>query len=351
MIRFFHPEYISYLAGVIVLWVLAFYFYKRSKLKLQAFYSSDLLNKLISSVSFTKRKIKIILEGLVLVFCLLSLARLQMGQGEQKVKSEGIELMIAVDVSRSMLAEDIKPSRLDFAKREMNKLLDQMSGHKVGLIVFAGSSVLVAPLTTDYSALRMYIDSLDMNSVSTQGTYFAKAMSVAEEAFKNGGTETDEAVKVTRGILFISDGEDNEPGAIDAATKLNDDGIKIFSLGIGTEEGGSIPIRDSFGYLKGYKKDDSGNIIVSRAKTQLLQDIAAKGGGAYYHAVFGGKHTTQIVEDLAKLEKAQFDTKVTVNYNEYFQVFLLFAIVLAFLELLLSEKKSQNKIWKGRFEA
>ncbi len=351
MIRFFSTEYLVLLPAVILLWVIAFFFYKIGKKKLEKHFQHELLKKLISSVSFRKRKFKILLEGIVLIFMILALCRLQMGQGEQKVKSEGIELMIAVDVSRSMLAEDIKPSRLDFAKREMNKLLDQLNGHKVGLIVFAGSSVMIAPLTTDYSALRMYIDSLDINSVSTQGTYFAKAMTTADEAFKNGGKEIDETVKVTRAILFISDGEDNEPGAIEQAEKLNKEGIKVFSLGIGTIEGGSIPLRDSFGYLKGYKKDDQGQIIVSRAKTKLLQDLAQNGGGAYYHAVFEGNHVKQIASDLSKLEKSQFDSKVTVNFNEYFQIFLGIAIFLSFLELLISERKGSKKLWKGRFES
>jgi Ca-activated chloride channel family protein len=350
MIRFHHPEYFPLLLAVLVLLVVALFFYKQGKRKLEKHFNHELLAKLISSVSFRKRKLKIVLECLVLAFAIVALCRLQMGQGEQKIKSEGIELMIAVDVSRSMLAEDVKPSRLDFARREMHRLLDQLNGHKVGLIVFAGSSVMISPLTGDYSALRMYIDSLDINSVSTQGTYFAKAMTTATEAFKNGGAEVDETVKVTRAILFISDGEDNEPGAVDAAEKLNEEGIKIFSIGIGTEEGGSIPLRDSFGYLKGYKKDDSGQIIVSRAKTKLLQDLASKGGGAYYHAVFGGGHIEQITSDLSKLEKAQFDTKVTVNFNEYFQIFLVIAVILSLLEMFLSEKRSLKKIWKGRFQ-
>lgn len=351
MIRFFSTEYLIFIPVIAALVVISFFFYKLSKKKLEKYFQQELLAKLISSVSFRKRKFKILLEGVTLLFMILALCRLQMGQGEQNVKSEGIELMIAVDVSRSMLAEDIKPSRLDFAKREMSKLLDQLNGHKVGLIVFAGSSVMIAPLTTDYSALRMYIDSLDINSVSTQGTYFVKAMASAEDAFKNGGKEIDETLRVTRAILLISDGEDNEPGAIEQAEKLNKDGIKIFSLGIGTIEGGSIPLRDSFGYLKGYKKDDQGQIIVSRAKTKLLQDLAQKGGGAYYHAVFEGNHIKQIASDLSKLEKTQFDSKVTVNFNEYFQIFLAIAICISFVELLISERKGIKRLWKGRFES
>ncbi|MCB0348827.1 MAG: VWA domain-containing protein [Bdellovibrionales bacterium] len=351
MIRFFNTEYFSLLPVVLGLLILALFFYKICKKKLEKYFQHELLEKLISTVSFRKRKLKIVLESLVLVFAVLAICRLQMGQGEQKIKSEGIELMIAVDVSRSMQAEDVKPSRLDFAKREINKLLDQLGGHKVGLIVFAGSSVMISPLTTDYSALRMYVDSLDINSVSTQGTYFAKAMTTADEAFKNGGKEVDETTKVTRAILFISDGEDNEPGAVAQAEALSKEGIKIFSLGVGTVEGGSIPLRDSFGYLKGYKKDENGQIIVSRAKTELLQDLAKKGGGAYYHAVFEGTHVKQIATDLSKLEKTQFDSKIAVNYNEYFQVFLIIAICLAFIELLVSEKRNSKKHWKGRFES
>lgn len=350
MFRLANIEYLYLIPLIGLFWVVSFFLLKRTERLLKKYFHLETLKKLTSSVSYTKRRWKIFFEGLVILFLLLAMARLQMGQGEQKVKNEGVELVLAFDVSKSMLAEDMKPSRLDYAKREAQKFLDQLSGHKVGLIVFAGNAVLVSPLTVDYSAVRMYIDSLGTESVSTQGTNYEKALFTANEAFLNGGIEKDDTTKVTRAVVIFSDGEDQEAGAIDQAKKLVEQGVRIFTLGIGTSKGGSIPVRDRFGYLKSYKKDSSGKVIVTKAKTKLLKDLADTGKGAYYHASFGGGHIKNLVADLNRLEKSEFDSKVMLNYKEYFQVFLVIAFILACMELLISERKSKRSIWKGRFQ-
>ncbi len=350
MFRFASPEYFQFLLFVPFLVLLAWFGWRRANAALTKFVGSHLKDYLGSSISLPKRKIKLLMQVIALSLFAIALARPQYGQSEQEIRSEGIEMILAVDVSNSMLAEDIKPSRLDLAKKSLHQLLDQMAGHKIGLLIFAGSAILSSPLTSDYSALRMYIDSLSTNSISTQGTIFARPIEEAWSAFEKGGTELDELTRVTRVLLITSDGEDNEEGAMKLAEEYLEKGMRIFTLGIGTEEGAPIPIRDDFGYLKGYKKSQSGEVINTVAKTQILKDLAAAGGGSYYHAFPGGDHIEKVVADINKLEKTEFDNEMLVNYDEKFQIFLLFAILFALIEFFLGERKAKGKIWRGRFE-
>jgi len=266
------------------------------------------------------------------------------------VKSEGVEIIFAVDVSESMLAEDVKPSRLAQAKTELSRMVDMMPGNKIGVLAFAGSAALLSPLTNDPGAIKMYLDSLETDSVSTQGTNFQEALTTAKEAFEHGGVSTDETVKVTRVILMVSDGEDHEPGALEEAKKLADEGIRIFTVAYGTEKGGAIPERDGMGFLKGYKKDRSGQTVITTVKGDALRALAEAGRGGFYFATVGGNQTKQLLEDISKLEKTQFDTTMATQYEERFQWFLFLGIVIAMIELVLGERRSSFKFWKGRFE-
>lgn len=305
---------------------------------------------LTASVAPGRRRLKLILRCLALVFFVTALARPQMGTSEQKIKSEGVELMIAFDVSTSMMAEDIRPSRLELAKLEVSRLLDMLSGDKVGLVAFAGSAVLVSPLTNDKSALRMFIEGLSTISVETQGTDFRKALREAKDAFARGGVDPDEDVKVTRVVLLVSDGEDHEPGAMEEVRAMVDDGIRIFSLLVGTEQGGPIPIRDERGYIQRYKQDRDNKEIVSKTKGTVLRDLAAAGKGGFFHATFGGREVKMIKDDIEKLEKAEFDSQLQTDYNERYQVFLLIGFLFALGEMLLGERKRTGRLWRGRFE-
>jgi Ca-activated chloride channel family protein len=351
MFQFANPIYL-YFIGPVVLCYFIFSFREKSKLKrFKEELGESMAPLLTSSYSLTRSRWKLRLLCLSIIFFLLALARPQMGQGEKEVATTGIEMILAVDVSTSMLAEDVKPSRLDFLKRELGLLLDRLSGDKVGLVVFAGSSVLVSPLTTDYSALKMFIDGLSPESVSSQGTVFANAIDESLDAFKRGGIESDEDIRVSRALLIASDGEDNEEGALAAAKKAREEGMFTFSLGFGTEKGGSIPIRDERGYLKGYKKDRSGNIIVTKAKTDLLRKISEAGGGRHYHAVVGGAHLDALLRDIDNLEKAKFNSSVAKDYNEYFQWPLFVGVILLFMERWIANRRKESKVWKGRINA
>lgn len=330
-------------AGTYLIW-------RRQRHKLAKVIDTRLLGLLTQSVSLSKRKIKLLLEIAALAFFILALARPQSGQTREKVKAEGIELMFLVDVSQSMLAEDVKPSRLDLVKRELVRLVDSSSGDKIGLIAFAGSAIVLSPLTTDHNALKMYIESLSPQTVTTQGTEFRRALDEAEQAFVRGGVESSEGSTVTKAIILVSDGEDQEPGAEAAARKLVDKGIRIFSLGVGTEKGGPIPLRDDHGALEGYLKDAGGQVVVTQTKGTVLKTLAEQGRGSFRQILFGGTAIPELKSELSRLQKSEFDSAEMVSYNERFQPLLLAGILIALLEVLLGDRKSKKLGWKGRFE-
>lgn len=350
MFRFENIQAFRYLVLIPIMWLVSWFYSKWKEKQLKQKLGERLTPFLTQSISFKKRRWKQILQGLCLFFLIFSLARPQMGQSQEKIKSEGIEIMILVDVSESMLAEDVKPSRLAQAKVELARLIDLAPGNKVGIIAFAGSSALLCPLTNDSGAIKMYIDSLSPSSVSAQGTNFEEAIHLAQESFERGGVSTDETSKATRVILVASDGEDHEEGALDAAKKLTDAGIKIFTMAYGTEKGGAIPVRDGMGYLRGYKKDSSGETILSTVHGDFLKKLAQVGQGSFYFAVFGGSHIQNLNEDFNKLEKKLFDSQIATQYEEKFQMFLLFCFLFGSLEIILGDRKTKFRLWQGRFE-
>ena len=255
-----------------------------------------------------------------------------------------------MDVSESMMAEDVRPNRLTEAKTDFSRMLDLMPGNKVGIVAFAGSATVLSPLSTDPAALKMYLDSLSTSSVSTQGTEFSRAIQEANDAFKRGGAQKDDTTKVTRVILIASDGEDHEQGALDAAKKLVDEGVRIFTLAYGTEKGAPIPERDAMGYLRGYKKDHQGQTVLTTVHGDFLKSLAEMGKGSFYHASYGGHHIENVVEDIGKLEKSEFDTQMAVQFEERFQIFIALGLILSVIEVFMGERRKDFRLWKGRFE-
>lgn len=305
---------------------------------------------LLGGISLQRQQWKVVLLCLSVVPLVLALARPQFGESKENIKSLGVELMVLFDVSQSMLAEDISPSRLEVAKREVTRLLDKIPGSKVGLVAFAGSAALVSPITTDSSAMKMFVESLTPDAIATQGTEFKMALEQAEAAFNRGGQGEDTSTKVTRVILIVSDGEDQEPGAIEAAEKLTEKGVRIFSVAVGTDKGGKIPLRDSNGFLRGFKKNNSGQEIISTSRGDVLKSLAQAGKGSFYTATFGGQYLDNLVEDINKLEKTEFDSQTLVNYQERYQLFLLLGILLLMIELLINVRQAPSDQWRGRFQ-
>lgn len=343
MFRFQDTFYLYYLVAIPALIVLAILAFKVRSEKIKKLFKPQIYDFLTMYVSRKKRNIKFILEILAVTFIIISLARPQLGETTEQIKMEGIEIIFALDISNSMLAEDLKPNRLDVAKNIINKLLDRISGYKVGLIGFAGSAALMSPLTTDYSAIKMFLESINTNSISNQGTNFGAVIQNAMESFKRGGAEQDDLTKVSRVIVFISDGEDHDDKTLKEAKSLVDKGVRIFAIGAGTAQGAPIPLRDDFGQLKGYKKDKNGQIVMSKVNTDFLRQLAAEGKGGYYNASFTGDEVRQLETDLGKLEKSEFESDFMKKYDERFQIPLFIAFVLLIIEMTMTERKEDAR--------
>lgn len=320
-----------------------------TKRKLEKAFGSKMFLFFTAKFSHFKKNLKFSLVVLALSCMLIALARPQMGKGKKQITSQGVELMVAVDVSNSMLAEDVKPSRLEHAKKEINHLLNILGGDKVGILAFAGSAVLLSPMTTDKSALKMFLETMSPNSVETQGTELAKALSEAKEAFARGGEEVGPNETMTRVVILISDGEDHEEGAIKMAKELAEQGIRVFAMAFGDERGAKIPKRDARGYLKGYVRDKSNKEVISKVNIETLRQVARAGKGSFYHVTFGGSQMKRLKEDLDKLEKAEFDSLTSESFDEKYQLPLFFALLFALAELMLGTRKKMVNAWKGRF--
>jgi Ca-activated chloride channel family protein len=329
---------------------LAWFFAKVQRRRMTAAISAKLLPLLAASVSAGRRRFKLMLQLLVLTFFVIALARPQSGEAKQKVKAEGVEIMLLVDVSNSMLAEDVRPSRLELAKKELARFMDLSGGDKVGLVAFAGSAVTLSPLTNDKNALKMFLDSLSSTAVSTQGTDFKRALNEAKSAFNRGGVDPGDDGVVTRVVVIASDGEDQEKGAMDVARELADGGVKLYTMAFGTERGGPIPIRDDRGNLVGTLRDKQGKEVVSKVGGEALRQLASEGRGQFYHVAFGGDAVRSMIADLNRLQKAQFDDAEITSYDENYQGWLLAAIILALIELILGERAKAGRLWRGRFE-
>lgn len=349
MWRFESSQYLSLLLFAPFFLALFYFFLKRWERTTQRAFGGRVVPYLIQNYSVKKATGKALCFVAALSLLVMALARPQAGKGQTEVKSEGVEVMILVDVSRSMLAEDVRPSRLEHAKKEIMNLLDMLSGDKVGLVAFAGSSVLLSPLTVDKSALKMFVEGLSPNSVETQGTEIGRALTEAKDAFQRGGVDSDEQSRVTKVILLISDGEDHEKGAEKIAKDMAEQGIRLFTMAFGTEAGGKVPLRDEGGNLRDFLKDQKGEPVVSQVKGDFLRSLSEVGKGSFYHVTFGGDQMKSLKEDIDQLEKAEFDTEVSTSYEEKFQVVLALALFFALVELLLGNRKTLSKEWKGRF--
>lgn len=337
---------------IIVPVLIGFYifFHYRNKNKLNYAFGSKIIPWLTQSIDVRKRHYQLAIQMVALVFLIVALARPQLGQSSVEVKSQGVELMILADVSQSMLAEDVRPSRLEQMKIEIEKLIDLMPGNKMGLVAFAGSSALLSPLTSDPGALKLYVHALDTEAVSYQGTNFESALTLAQQAFNKGGVTQDQSNRTTRVILIASDGEDQEPNAIKAAEELVKEGVKIITIAYGTEKGGSIPVRDRFGNLAGAKKTKSGEPIITQVKGEFLQKLADVGQGKFYFAEFGGDHLRLIVKEIEGYEQSQFSSSFSVHFDEKFMYPLSLGVLILFLSLMISDRQLKRKEWKGFYE-
>lgn len=308
--KWFDPEVFVFLFIIPLLVISAYFRLKQGLRQLAKMFRLNVADLWKNSLSISQRYLKWALRCGVLFFLLTALARPQMGQSQQSIKAEGFEIFLALDVSESMLAEDILPSRLEKAKIDLARLVDQLGGHKIGIIAFAGSAAVISPLTQDTAAVKMYIESLDTQTISTQGTQFQAALEAADSAFERGSANTDSMSGITKVLLLASDGEDHEKGAVEMARELAKKGIRIFSVAYGTEKGASIPARDPRGFLKGYKRDRSGAVVVTTVKGDALKALAKEGQGFFTFATSDSAFVNELSRQLDQLKKAQFETQM-----------------------------------------
>ena len=338
VLRFEHPEYLYWLLIIPVLVIIYILFRLGQKRRFERFAHIEMREQLVPSYSSRRSTFKFVIFLLVIACSILALANLQSGSKMEEVKREGIDLYIAVDVSNSMNAEDIVPSRMERSKQAINKLISEMRGDRLGIIVFADKAYVQLPITTDYSAARMFLSTVNTSLVASQGTAIAEAINLALKSFP------DEAH--SRAIIIISDGEDHEnDAALKASQEAAKQGVHIYTIGMGLAEGAPIPLYNQYGHQTGYRKDSQGNTIITRLDEQMLQKIVSAGNGLYVRASNSNVGLEKIYDDISKLDKTEIDAKVFTDYEDQFQWFVAAAIILLLIEIFISSGK---KAWEKK---
>jgi Ca-activated chloride channel family protein len=340
MIRFGNIEFL-YALVIIPIIILLFIFLQKNENKLlEKFAGSKLHSVLFPLRSRFKSSFKFGIFALGLALLLIALANPQVGTKIEEVKQVGIEVYILLDVSKSMLAEDIKPSRLEKAKYEISKLIHRLKGDRIGLIVFAGEAYVQFPLTSDYSAANLFLSAVDVNSVPQPGTAIGPALALALKSFRyDDGTK--------KAIVIITDGEDHEGDIESAIEEAGSKNVAVYSIGLGSPAGVPIPIYNQYGQQAGYKKDNSGNIVLTKLDEATLKRISEKGNGKYYRGTNTDDELEAIYNDLAQIEQTEYGSKKITDYEDRFHYFLLPAILLLIVEFFISSNKSK---WFMRFE-
>ena len=339
ILRFENPQYLYWLLIIPVL--VAIYVLMRfwSKKQFERFANIKLRHYLVPMFSSARANTKFVLFNLIIALLIIGAANLQSGSKMGKVKREGIDLFLCVDISNSMHAEDIAPNRLERSKQAINKLISKLQGDRIGIIVFAGNAYVQLPITTDYAAAKMFLSTVDTDLIPTQGTEVGRAIELAIKSFG----ESDHS----KAIIIISDGEDHENGdAVKAAQEAAKRNIKVYTIGMGLEEGAPIPIYNQYGKKTGYKKDKEGNIIITKLDDNMLRQIAEIGDGIYVRASNSNVGLDKIYEDIEKATKSEIESKVFTDYDDQFQWFVGAAIILLIIEILLSSGK---RGWESKF--
>ncbi|MEZ4519123.1 MAG: VWA domain-containing protein [Chloroflexota bacterium] len=306
--------------------LLIFWAQRKQRTALSRLGNSALLQRLTDSVNWSGRRWQAILRLAALALLLVALARPQWGSESTEVEQEGLQVIVALDVSQSMLADDLTPSRLERAKLEIADLMKRLEGDEIGLVLFSGASFVQVPLTTDYSTALSYLDNAGPDSISRPGTVIGDAIRTATEAF-------DDHLASQKVLILMTDGEDVETDPLSAARDAAEQGVLIYTIGFGTPEGSQVPETNAFGQIIGVKTDAQGNPVISRMDEETLQSIAQAGDGRYYRAEASGGELDSLLSEIDTLQRAQLQSRVTVRYIERFQIFL----GLALLALVLSE--------------
>ena len=332
MLRFEDPIYLWMLLIIPILVLVRFIVWQKRKRNLRKFGDPSLLKEMMPDVSKYRPTIKFSLLLSAITILIFMIARPQVGSKISHEKREGIEVLIALDISNSMLAQDVIPSRLEKSKLLIEDLVDHFTNDKVGLVVFAGDAFVQLPITNDYVSAKMFLQNINPSLITTQGTDLARAISLSQSCFT-------QREHIGRAIIVITDGEDHEGGALEAAREAYKKGISVFILGVGTSKGAPIP--DGNG---GYLKDNSGQIVLSALNEQMCQQVAKAGNGVYIHVDNTSDAQEKLNKELSKLQSGISDTVVYSEYNEQFQIFGIILLLLLIVETILLE--SRNPLFK-----
>lgn len=333
MFRFAHPEYLNALLLLPLLIAVYWIIIRRHKKSIKIFAADKLHQILFPSISTLKRYSKFGLIIISLFFLIIAIANPQVGSRMQEVRQTGIDVYILLDVSYSMMAEDIKPNRLEKAKFQISNLIRKLRGDRLGLIIFSGQAYVQIPLTTDYSAANLFLSAVDVNSVPQPGTAIGAAITLAINSF-------DEKAETNKAIIIITDGEDHEGDFETPLTEASNKEIKIFTIGLGSSTGVPIPVYNRQNQPAGFKKDQAGNTVLTKLNESILIQIASSGNGEYYRGTNYDDNLDQIYDRLSSLEKVEFGVKKVTDYEDRFYYFLIPALFLLLVEFFISEKKS-----------
>ena len=328
MFRFEEPTYLYLLAALPLIAILRWVLERKQLKRLKLFGDPTLLRHLMPDVSKMRPVVKfwILLAAMALIIVMM--ARPQMGTRISHEKRTGIESIIAMDISNSMLAEDVTPSRLDRTKMMVENLVDNFTDDKIGLIVFAGDAFVQLPITSDYVSAKMFLSEIEPSLIATQGTDIATAINMAASSFT-------QQQGVGKAIIVITDGEDHEGGALEAAKAAKKKGMRVYVLGVGSDKGAPIPLGNG-----DYMKDRTGNTVMTKLNEEMCRQIAEAGGGAYIHVDNNTNAQRQLDNELAKLSKKEMQSTIYSDYDEQFQAFGIIAIILLILEICILESKN-----------
>lgn len=333
MVYLAQSQYLLLLLLVPLLFV-AYALYLRARRKrIARLGNPELVAKLMPDASTGKGWLKVSLLAAAWFFFVIGLARPQLGARLKEHESQGVEVMIALDVSNSMLAEDYSPNRLERSKLAISRLVDKLQGDRIGLVVFAGEAFVQLPITADYVSAKIFLKSISTESVPIQGTDLAEALMASARSFS---TQSERS----RAIILITDGEDHEGEAIEAARAIAEQGIRIYCIGVGSPQGKPIPKNGSL------MKDANGDIVVTRLDEEILQEIAGAADGKYVRAGAAEFGLNPIIDDIRKLDKEQFSSVVFEDFDEQFMYFFAIALFFLILELLVPETKARRHLFK-----
>ena len=340
--RFAEPMFLWGLLTLPLFALLFVYAFHRRKKLAARFVSLSMLPKLSTSVSPWRRLAKVTILLFAIAFLFVALARPQWGRKMEHIERRGLDLVLLQDISLSMLAEDIKPNRLTRSRHEISAFLESLSGDRVGLVAFSGEAQVMVPLTLDYGTVQMMLKELTPGWLMP-GTNLEKAIRKGMDLYRNSGSGGQYSV-----MILMSDGEELEAAAVNAAKEAAEMGIRIYTIGIGSREGVPIPVPSKNGEVA-YKKDMQGNIVTTRLEDGTLQEIASVTGGLYFYASPGEFQLQKVLTEIASLEKKEQASDRMENYQDRYQIFLGLAALLFLIEALVSERGRKRRIGAGRF--